>query len=94
LESNPEAEPVENPAWTWQPLTMSDSQGVPLAAGGRALLRVVWNNRRGAGESLNLHARVWARAAGQKQDFALKIGHHSAGKLQQGQFPGLVSDAR
>lgn len=84
LESDPEATPVENPAWTWQPLAKSENQGVPLAAGSRGILRMIWTNRRAAGENLNLNARVWARpaASGPKQELALKINAVSTHALR------------
>ncbi|MCI0683697.1 MAG: hypothetical protein L0Y71_16445 [Gemmataceae bacterium] len=72
IKKNPEATPVENPAWTWQPLTKSENQGVALPPG-RAILRVVWVNRRAAGDNLNLATTVWARSGSQSQYFQLRI---------------------
>ena len=76
--------PEVNPAWNWQLLKKSDTEGVKLGAGNRAILRVDFSNRRLPGESLNLRTRVWARSGGAapRQDYEVKINAVSTSPLR------------
>lgn len=81
---NAAVEPPISPSWNWQSLKKTETQGVSLGAGKRAILRVDFTNRRPPGENLNLRNRVWVRSAvtGQKQEFDVKISAVSTNPLR------------
>lgn len=84
LRKDPGQEVAENPAWTWHLLKKGDEHGVALPAGSRAVLRMTWENRRAAGEPLNLGAAVWAREpdSTRTQEYGLKIDAVSSHPLR------------
>lgn len=86
IRKDPGHEVKENPSWQWKSLEDKDTkeQGVKLPAASYAVIRIIWENKRTIGESLNLGAQIWARtsSAARRQDYGLRIDAVSAPPLR------------